>query len=190
MKRLFLSLALIVVAATAMAQYPTEMPKYYIFDKDFNDNLFELNLDVRITTGLTKNKSGHLSDNFNFGRGARASLLYLFDPSFRAGMGIGIETYARRDDALPIFLTAQYSPWKSDLRRYLFTNVGYSPQCGKKLLGGWHAEVGVGYKGKTDLINGIKIEVGYNFRALRLTRDGKKLDPTCHALSVGIGFVF
>jgi len=69
-------------------------------------------------------------------------------------------------------------------------NVGYSPQCGKKLLGGWHAEVGVGYKGKTDLINGIKIEVGYNFRALRLTRDGKKLDPTCHALSVGIGFVF
>ena len=51
MKRLFLSLVLIVVAATAMAQYPTEMPKYYIFDKDFNDNLFELNLDVRITTG-------------------------------------------------------------------------------------------------------------------------------------------
>lgn len=91
--------------------------------------MFELNLDVHITTGLTKSKSEHL--------------------------------------------TAQYSP-----------------QCGKKLLGGWHGEIGLGYKGKTDLINGIKIEIGYNFRALKLKRDGKKLDPTCHALSVGIGFVF
>lgn len=190
MKRLLFFLAFIVVAATAMAQYPTEMPNYYIYDKDFNDNMFELNLDTRITTGLTKSKSEHLSDNFNFGRAARVSLLYLFDPSLRAGMGVGIERYARRDDALPIFLMAQYSPWKSNMRRYLFTNVGYSPQCGKKLLGGWHAEVGVGYKGKNDFINGVKIEIGYNFRALKLTRDEKKINPTCHALTIGIGLVF
>ena len=190
MKRLFLFLALIVVSATAMAQYPTEMPKYYIFDKDFNDNMFELNLDGHVTTGLTKNKSKYLSDNFGFGRGFRASLLYLFDPSLRAGMGIGIECYARNDDALPIFLMAQYSPWKSNLRRYLFTNVGYSPQCGKKLLGGWHAEVGIGYKGKTDIINGVKFEIGYNFKALKLTRNEKKLNPISHSMAVNIGLVF
>ena len=189
MKQLFLFLAFIAIGATAaMAQDTTDK---FVHS---NDNKFEFNLDMHYTLKMAENDTWHSGDDKAVGRSFRASVLYRFLPRLKAGVGIGLEKYGYKCgySTRPIFLAVQYAPLKKDLKPYLFSNIGYSKKSTDiSFVGGWLAEVGVGYKIMFRKHFGLKFEAGYNLQTFELNKmsDGFS-DVTRHSLTAGVGLVF
>ena len=106
MKQLLLSLAFILIGATAMAQQQGTADEY------FNNNRFEFDFDYHYTIGMSESHTpaGDFGDKL-YGHSWRGSLLYQFQPRLKAGLGFGLENYYEAEHrTFPIFLAAQYAP--------------------------------------------------------------------------------
>lgn len=189
MKQLLLSLAFILIGATAMAQQQGTADEY------FNNNRFEFDFDYHYTIGMSESHTpaGDFGDKL-YGHSWRGSLLYQFQPRLKAGLGFGLENYYEAEHrTFPIFLAAQYSPLKNNLKLFLFSNLGYSLSDKEDdfTVGGLLFETGVGYKYMYSKHFGVKLELGYNFKSFAKNEEYDRYRTSYrNSLTMGIGLVF
>lgn len=173
-----------------------------VLSHNFEGSKLQFQLDYRYYLGLKQKNEGYSisrKDAAMYGNSIRASVMYHVIPRLALGAGIGADRYDNPGyNTFPVFAAFRYSPLRQSLAPYAFTNVGYSFETSTADRGMFW-DLGVGYKRMFRKHFGLKFEIGYNLKNLRL--DSYSMDannnysPKCyslvrHSLFAGVGLVF
>lgn len=173
-----------------------------MFSQEFEGSKLQFQLDYRYYLGLKQKNEGYSisrKDAAMYGNSIRASAMYYIVPRFAFGAGIGADRYDNPGyNTFPVFAAFRYSPFKQSLSPYVFTNVGYSFETSTADRG-MFGDLGVGYRHMFKKHFGLKFELGYNLKNIRL--DGYNVEMNGdysakvyslfrHSLFAGIGLVF
>ena len=179
------------------------------FDVDY---LYHLGLSEKYEDGTLRRSDCNMGGNAILFAGR-----YSFTDKLSVGAGFGLDRYTNPDyNTFPVYATLRYSPIKSALGAYIFTDLGYSFASGEagissptKLLNwaDFHSGVlcnaGIGYSKKMGKNFRMNFRIAYTCKKLRdayirtepydydYTDTSKEFsDNLRHSLSFGVGISF
>lgn len=145
-------------------------------------------LDFRHTLAFSEiSSSGYkISDlSERYGNSLRLTAMCRISPRVAAGVGFGSELY-EPFNSFPVFATVYYSPLKTHLPAYLYSNAGYAIDTSNSAEG-YLFDLGVGYKKMFRRHFGLNFQMGYNFKQFGSPSD---YHFSRHSFSFGFGFIF
>lgn len=179
------------------------------FDVDY---LYHLGLSEKYEDGTLRRSDCNMGGNGLFFTGR-----YCFTDKLSAGAGFGFDRYTNPDhNTFPVYATLRYSPIKSALGAYVFTDLGYSFASGKAgisspikllnwadFLSGVLCNAGIGYSKKMKKNFRMNFRIAYTCKKFRDAyiriepydydyADTQKefSDNLRHSLSFGVGISF
>ena len=124
-----------------------------------------------------------------------------FDLDYNYNLGLSMHTkYAsiKRSDALPIYATLRYKPFRKTLKPYVFSDLGYCVGDNDKFRNGFTSRWGIGYTHMFRKHFGMNFQLGYNLEAIHDTyliwteNDVYNVKGTTkrHSITLGVGLTF